>query len=385
MRWVKIGFINKIKSLYTGVPYDKSVETIPISEWDELVGGYTDTHLRQSAVDTVAGKIKNTSNLMKFDTNDPRLSYKLNVRPNQNENKSDFWNKVIDRMLFDGECLVVRINQNLYVADSFTMDESVLSQRTYSNIVIGELALKRPFKSNDVFHFINVNDKLKRFLSDLDESYAKLFKRLIEVHMRNNQIRIYANFAQTKKDSVTQQKFVKFLKGTETKIRNDSVAMIPTQDDWQLTENAQSYESRSIKEVGDLENMYVRQVANILQVPPLLFSGDLADVSQHKDSYIKDCIRPLMEIIATEINAKYFKYKDFSDGELVKVNAVHALFNSEFEMGNATEKMIGSGVWTIDMILRAMGKEPENTVVTSQRYLTKNIAPINDDGTVEGG
>lgn len=383
MRWVKIGFINKIKSLYTGVPIDSSVEMIPVSEWDELVGDYNDTHLRQSAVDTVAGKIKNTSNLIKFDTKDPRLSHKLNVKPNDNENKSDFWNKVIDRMLFDGECLVVIINQNFYVADSFTVDNSELRQRVYSGVVIGDLQVVEDFKSSEVFHFINVNDKLKRFLNDLDDSYAKLFKRLIEVHMRNNQIRIYANFAQTKKDSDTQQKFVKFLKGAEDKIRNDSVAMIPTQDDWQLSENAQSYESRSIKEVGDLENMYVRQVANILQVPPLLFSGDLADVSQHKDSYIKDCIRPLMEIIATEINAKYFKYEDYINGDIVKVNAVHALFNSEFEMGNATEKMIGSGVWTIDMILQAMGKEPENSVVTTQRYLTKNIAPLNEDGTVE--
>lgn len=375
--------INKIKSLYTGVPYDTSVETIPISEWNDIMGGYSDTHLRQSALDTVIGKIKNTSNLIKFDTKDDKLNHKLNVKPNDNENKSDFRNKVIDRMLLEGECLVIRVNNNFYVADSFSVEGPEFGQKTYKNIVIGNLSMSKYFKSSEVFHFRHTNDKLKRFLSDLDDSYAKLFKRLIEVHMRNNQIRIYAEFAQSKKDSESQRKFVKFLKGAEDKIRNDSVAMIPTQDDWKLSENAQHYESRSIKEVGDLENMYVRQVANILQVPPLLFSGDLADVSQHKDSYIKDCIRPLMEIIATEINAKYFSAEEYAKGETLKVNAVHALYNTEFEMGSDTEKMVGSGVWTIDMVLEAMGKEPVNSTVTTQRYLTKNIAPINDDGTVD--
>ena len=368
--------------MYTGVPYDKSVSKIPISEWDDIMHGYSDTHLRQSALDTVIGKIKNTSNLMKFDTTDEVLNHKLNVKPNDNENKSDFRSKVIDRMLLEGECLVIRINGNLYVADSFSIDGREFGQKTYKDIVVGEVVLHKHFKSKDVFHFRYTNDKLKKFLRDLDESYAKLFKRLIEVHMRNNQIRIYAEFAQSKKDDNTQQKYKDFLRGAENKIKNDSVAMIPTQKDYNLTENAQNYESRSIKEVGDLENMYVRQVANILQVPPLLFSGDLADVSQHKDSYIKDCVRPLMQVMADEVNAKYFSLSEYVKDGGVKVNAVHALFNSEFEMGNATEKMIGSGVWTVDDILELTGKERENTVVTTQRYLTKNIAPINDDGTV---
>lgn len=368
--------------MYTGVPYDTSISAIPISEWDDIMYSYSDTHLRQSALDTVIGKIKNTSSLIKFDTKDEILNHKLNVKPNDNENKSDFRNKVIDLMLLEGECLVVRVKGNLYVADSFSVDGREFEDRTYKDIVIGEVVLKKQFKSKDVFHFRYTNDKLKKFLRDLDESYAKLFSRLIEVHMRNNQIRIYAEFAQGKKDDKSQQKYKEFLRGMEDKIRNDSVAVIPTQKDWKPTENAQNYESRSIKEVGDLENMYVRQVANILQVPPFLFSGDLADVSQHKDSYIKDCIRPLMQVMADEVNAKYFSLKEYMNDGGVKVNAVHALFNSEFEMGNATEKMIGSGVWTVDDILELTGKERENTIVTTQRYLTKNIAPINEDGTV---
>lgn len=378
----QIGLVNRIKAMYTGVPYDTSISTIPISEWDDIMYSYSDTHLRQSALDTVIGKIKNTSSLIKFDTKDEILNHKLNVKPNDNENKSDFRNKVIDLMLLEGECLVVRVKGNLYVADSFSVDGREFEDRTYKDIVIGEVVLNDQFKSKDVFHFRYTNDKLKKFLRDLDESYAKLFSRLIEVHMRNNQIRIYAEFAQGKKDDKSQQKYKEFLRGMEDKIRNDSVAVIPTQKDWKPTENAQNYESRSIKEVGDLESMYVRQVANILQVPPLLFSGDLADVSQHKDSYIKDCIRPLMQVMADEVNAKYFSLKEYMNDGGVKVNAVHALFNSEFEMGNATEKMIGSGVWTVDDILELTGKERENTIVTTQRYLTKNIAPINEDGTV---
>lgn len=366
-----------------GRPYDPSTSSIPVSDWDSIYSDYQTTHLRRSALDTVVGKIKNTSNLIVFDTPDEKLNYRLNVKANDNDNKTDFRNKVIEKMLLEGEALVVIYNNNFYVADSFTATDTVLGPKRYENVVIDNLSLSRYFTSNEVFHFRYINDKLKRFLNSLDESYAKLFQRLIEVHMRNNQIRFYATFAGVaRKDDGTQEKFTKFLHGLEDKIKNDSVVIVPTQKDYEINENAQSYESRSITEVGDLENMYIRQVANILQVPPLLFSGDLADVTVHNDLYIKHCIRPLMETIASEVNAKYFNATEYMSNQHVRVNSVFAIYNSEFEMAKDAEKMVGSGVWTIDDVLELQGKKRVGDTVTTQRYLTKNIAPINQDGTI---
>lgn len=383
MRWVKIGLIRNVKNLLIGKPYDPGIYDIPVSEWESLYESYSDTHLRQSALDTVLGKIKNTSNLIVFDTKDDKLNYRLNVKANDNDNKIDFRNKVIDQMLLEGEALVIIHNNNFYVADSFTVNDTVFGEKVYENVVVENLAMRKHYYSNQVFHFRYINDKLKRFLNSLDDSYAKLFQRLIEVHMRNNQIRFYASFAGVaRKDSDSQEKFKEFLYGLEGKIRNDSVAIIPTQKDYDINENAQSYESRSITEVGDLENMYIRQVANILQVPPLLFSGDLADVTVHNEMYIKHCIRPLMETVASEVNAKYFNATEYKANQHVRVNSVFAIYNSEFEMAKDAEKMIGSGVWTVDDVLELQGKQRINSKVTTQRYLTKNIAPINEDGTI---
>lgn len=383
MRWVKIGLIRNVKNLLIGKPYDPGIYDIPVSEWESLYESYSDTHLRQSALDTVLGKIKNTSNLIVFDTKDDKLNYRLNVKANDNDNKIDFRNKVIDQMLLEGEALVIIHNNNFYVADSFTVNDTVFGEKVYENVVVENLAMRKHYYSNQVFHFRYINDKLKRFLNSLDDSYAKLFQRLIEVHMRNNQIRFYASFAGVaRKDSDSQEKFKEFLYGLEGKIRNDSVAIIPTQKDYDINENAQSYESRSITEVGDLENMYIRQVANILQVPPLLFSGDLADVTVHNEMYIKHCIRPLMETVASEVNAKYFNATEYKANQHVRVNSVFAIYNSEFEMAKDAEKMIGSGVWTVDDVLELQGKQRINSKVTTQRYLTKNIAPISEDGTI---
>ena len=367
-----------------GKPYDPDAQSLPVSQWTEVYEDYADTHLRQSATDTVVGKIKNSISLVRFHSNDRTLEYRLNVKPNQNMNANEFKTKLVDKMIFDGEALVVIIHDQFYVADSWTVDKKVFKPNFYYDVVIDGYEINRSFYENEVFHFDYHNAKFKRFLNHLDDSYGKLFKRLIEIHMREQQIRVYAKFpGLTSKSPEEQSRFTKYLKGLERKIKEDSVVIAPRQDDYDIEENSQNYLGRSVSEVQTLENMYVSQVANALQVPPLIFSGELADVSHHNENYIRDCIRPLVDIIATEINAKYFKVAELAETQGVKPNTIQLLYNSEFAMAKDGEKMIGSGIWTIDDVLEQQGKPRLNTPLTTRRYLTKNIAPLKDDGTLE--
>ena len=81
-----------------------------------------------------------------------------------------------------------------------------------------------------------------------------------------------------------------------------------------------------------------------------------------------------MNEIANEFNAKQTK-SSLKDG-LITVNTIECVYVSEFEMARDVEKMIGSGVWTIDDVLVQLGKKRENTKDTTRRYLTKNIGII---------
>lgn len=377
-----IGLIKNVLESFK--PVDSSIDLVPITDWEYIGEAYHDTHLRQSALDTVIGRIKSACELATFMTSDSNLDYLINVRPNENENALEFRDKYIERLLMDGEALIVRLNNHFYVAESFSYDDAVTRPKRYNDVIIENMEVHRPLYSGDVLHIKYQNSNLKRFLQELDDSYGRLFNRLIEVHMRNNQIRIYAKFGTlSSKDKASQEKFAKFLKGFEDKVRNDSVVVAPSQNDYEIQEQAQHYESRSVTEVNDLENMYLARVANTFQMSPLLFSGDLADVSQHTDNFIKFAVRPILEKLASELNGKWFTKTQAQKGERVTVNIANLIYNSEFEMAGAVEKMIGSGRWTIDEILILQGKKPIGDKLTTQRYLTKNLAPLNEDGTVQ--
>lgn len=350
-------------------------------DWEAIHTSYKQTHLQQSALDVVVGKIITICNLVVFKTDEKDLDYRLNVKPNDNQNALDFRSEMIRRILVDGEALIVKKEDGWYLADSWSVDDKAMKAKTYSNVFVGGMRLYKRFTANDVLHIKYHNKKLKKYLNDLNDTYAKLFERVIDVHMRDQQIRIFAKFPGLAGKSEAERKahaeiHKKFLRGLSDQIKNESVVVVPRQDDYEVEEKSQSYLGRSVSEVGLVENIYITRVANALQVPPLLFSDDFADVSHHNENMIRWCIKPLIELITTEINAKCFTKYEYKKGKHVRANYGRAIYTDEFAMAKDVEKMVGSGVWTIDDVLESLGRQRIGTEETTRRYMTKNLAPI---------
>lgn len=351
-------------------------KSVPMNYWDDLMrqlqGDYDDLHLRQYAVHTVVDRIINVCLLAQFQSEENRdFLYKLNYKPNPYYNGNEFKRKIITNMIYNGECLVVKIFDDYYVADSYSYDEKT----KLFTVTTKYSAKEKTYSIDDVLHIRYNNVEFRNFLNSLSNSYDKLYKRVLEVQMRQQQIRVYAPFkGVSAKNEENSKRFMNFLSGMKKQLENESIAVVPRQDDYDVEEHSQNYLGRSAEELGTIENMYVKQVANILQVPPLLFSGDLADTSEHSKNFVRWCVKPIMNEIANEFNAK--QTKSSLKNSLITVNTIECVYVSEFEMARDVEKMIGSGVWTIDDVLVQLGKKRENTKDTTRRYLTKNIGII---------
>lgn len=365
-----IGLFNYLKNLMGGYH---------VSEWDFLIEEFENVHLKQAALDTVLGRITASATLVDFRTEDKPLWSLLNIAPNDNENAKDFRTKLIKQLIIDGEVLVVQLNDKWYVADSFNVDGKILYEKAYKNIFIEGMELHKPFLASEVYHFRYHNNKLRKLMKELDNSYAKLFRRLIEVQLRQNQLRIYTKFNgfndPNKKDE-EEKKYKSYLKGLSTALKENSVVVSPRNDSYELEEKTDNYLGRSVDELQKLENIYIAKVANALQLSPLLFTGDLADIEQHEKNAIKYAIRPLFEIITTEINKKYFGREYEPD---LIANVTPLTYNNEFEMAKDIEKLVGSVTFSPDDILEMMGKARTGLPEMTRRYLTKNIEPVTSD------
>src|SRR5699024_3562022 len=76
------------------------------------------------------GKVQKEENDLEY--------YKLNIRPNVNETATSFFYKVIKKYLEEEEALIVCLNNDLYLADSFIASQNILLPKTYSNVQISD-------------------------------------------------------------------------------------------------------------------------------------------------------------------------------------------------------------------------------------------------------
>lgn len=137
--------------------------------------------------------------------------YWLNVKPNSSQNAALFWEDLAYKLIRNNEVLVVQSDDyQLLVADSFTRKQRALYPDTFEGVTINDYTYQRTFSYDDVWYLTYNNKKLDNYIGGLYEDWGKMLGRMIEVNLRNNQIRGKFKFNQTKgsQDTEKQQKFI---------------------------------------------------------------------------------------------------------------------------------------------------------------------------------
>ena len=91
----------------------------------------------EKAISMIAKAIAKSDILIQTGSSQKRnIEYRLNVQPNDHECGTVFWTKVIKSLLTEQEALIIPMNNKYYRAASWQVTDSVLSERTYSNVML---------------------------------------------------------------------------------------------------------------------------------------------------------------------------------------------------------------------------------------------------------
>lgn len=80
------------------------------------------------------------------------MYYKLNVQPNLNQSSAAFWEDVIEKLVYDGECLIVQSDtKDLLIATDFVRKEYAVKQDVFSSVVVKDYEFERTFTRDEVY------------------------------------------------------------------------------------------------------------------------------------------------------------------------------------------------------------------------------------------
>lgn len=355
----------------------------------------TEVYFKNLAIQACVNLIANTVARAEFKTFDKGREirgenyYLLNVEPNPNRSASKFWRDVVHHLVYDNECLVLMQGDHLYVADSYTTVPGTFVENLYTDIRIGDLDLTTKHRESEVLHFELHNERIKDVVDGLYTSYGKLIAAAQKHYKRNaarkGALTIPTNYPQTEKAQTELRELLE--KRFKTFFEAESDAVIPLTNGITYSE----IEHGAATTKGSVEGRDIRAfiddvfdfTAMAFQVPPQLLKGNVADTEKAVNNFLTFCINPLAELLTDEINRKMYGKKAYLERTYMKLDTSHIRAVDIKDVANALDVLLRIGAYTIDDCLQHLGMEPLNTEWSTQRWMTKNYAPI--ETAAEGG
>ncbi|MBT2844740.1 phage portal protein [Staphylococcus coagulans] len=355
---------------------------------DDTTNAYLKRATLQTCIEFIARTLSQTE--FKITQNHKPIKddsyYKLNVRPNTDMSATDFWQKVIYKLIYDNEVLiVVNDTKDLLIVDDFERKKYAMYPDIFKHVVIDEYEFERSFNMDEVIYLTYNNNALDTFIEGMFEDYGTIFGRMIKAQMRNYQIRGVLKMDSSKVGkSEEQEKLQAYVDNVLKAFSNNAVAIAPLTNnlEYQESNNANKGNAAPFNELTNLKKAMVDEVAKALGIPPSLIHGDMADLENAMESYIKFCIKPLLKKFEDELNAKLIAKDELLNGKRIKAISIDK--KDPLEMAEAIDKLVSSSTFTPNQVLILLGEDPSDDPNMDKYFITKNYTKSNES-TVKGG
>lgn len=316
------------------------------------------------------------------------LYYKLNVSPNPNQNSSQFMSQLIQEYFYDGKALAVEYRKNLYCADSFGVDEHYLKEHVFNDIAVGNETIPKKYKASDAFYFTLDGKQgspvplVRGIFSEYDGALNAAISSFISSH--GEKYKLVLENVQAG-DPVFAEHFNTILKKQLSTFMNSDRAVFP-QFRGQSLEKVETPNGASSQDIVAFRKEIFDTTAQAFKIPLSMMYGNITNMNEIVKVYQTVCIDPLAKMLSEEFTRKTTNFETWKRGNRVIVDTSAINHIDVLEAADKADKLIASGVATIDDIRKRLGMQPLNTDFSSAHYLTKNYAPVDEVAEpLEGG
>lgn len=320
-----------------------------------------------------------------------REHYLWNVEPNVNQNSTAFLHKLVAKLLVDGEALVISTRQRegydaLVVADNWLPNGDYPSrQNEYINVQVGDVSYEKTFREREVLH-LNLNHiNVKPVLDGLYGAYWRLISAAMKRYEwdKGQHWKVHVGQLASGAEDFTEN-FSRMIEQQVKTFLDSNGAILPEFDGYAYTNEG----GKSGVELADIQAQMkdvLGFTAKALQIPAVLVDGSIQGTEDAQGRFLTGCIDPICDQLQEEINRKRYGYDRMRAGDYLRVDTSSIRHFDMFANAANVEKLVGSGAFTINDVLRSAGLPTIPEPWADEHYMTKNIAALGAETTALGG
>lgn len=384
-----MGFIDFFRDLLISKPNDGKYELYQIEVAKK------DFAVQLLAFQAAKNKIANAFSkceIQKFENGkkvEDEDHYRFNYEPNRNQSASEFKKQLVSKLLVGNECLIIDINGEYFIADSFAKETEGAKANKYRDIVVNNKTIKKVCSENDVLYFKLNNNNITGIVETLSKTYSDIIQYSEASYRRSKGrkavLNIEARASSNPKFSENVDKL--YNKDLRSFFEADN-AVLPLFDGFNYDEltavkGATDANTRDLKaQIDDVFDF----TARAFNIPVGLLKGDIVDTEQMTHDLLTYCIEPIAKLIEDELIRKKIGLTGFIYGNTFKVSTSRITNVDIIKSATAVDKLIASGVCSINEIRERFKLERLDEDWASKHFITKNYTTFTDlENTEKGG
>lgn len=302
--------------------------------------------------------------------------YSLNIRPNRNQNATEFWQEFYSKLLYNQEVLCVSTaDGQKIIADSYNIQENAITGHIFSNVHRAEYTFNKNFHVDDVIYVKYSDSNIHNYISNIFAMYDKLISDAKNKYSRNCGERgILEVSALAQGTEGFEERFKKLMEQRFSAYFNNSNAVLPLFEGFKYNKQTATTQQASseITEIKILFDEALCRAAQIYKVPPALIKGEVAGLEDAFNIMLTVCIDPLATLVSEELTSKLFTRQQIIDGNYISADTSSIKHIDVLEQASNIDKLIASGFYSVNEVRIKTREEKILQDWADEHYMTKN-------------
>lgn len=308
-----------------------------------------------------------------------------NVQTNKNQSAQAFRAALVYKLIGKGDALVVDVGGELYIADSYSADDAVTNEKTYSEVTVEGLTLNRKFKEHEVMHFALPNAGWIKAFGDLASAYASIISSGVKGYRRAQGMKGTLSLDAMQMTGVNKDKAEEAYKALRNagfkQFADAESAVLPLYKGMEYTDVSQkTYSNQNSRDIRSMVDDLTDYAARMLGIPPQLVNGSVQDTATAKRQFVGDCVIPIVEVIRCEINRKRYDADDVSRGSGMVIDTSQVIYVDWLTAASGIDKLVASGSLCVNEVRALLRLPIIDEEWAWKHYLTKNYGDIENPG-----
>lgn len=307
--------------------------------------------------------------------------YKLNIKPNKNQNAADFWREYWGKLLYYQEVLVVEVNGERIIADDFEHHKEFgIREDYFERVRRGDFTFYKTFPRSEVFYQQYSCMEVQAALQGVLGLYSEMISLAKELYKDSGGEHGVLNVSSAASGPAEfEQKYGEWINKRFKSYFNSRNAVMPLFKGMTYTGKTNEVDQKASADMNALFEAAIAKACNAFKIPPALFRGEVAGMGDAFDVFLTTCADPMANAVQTEMTAQEFTPEQIVSGCRINAFTNNIKHTDIFSVADKFDKLFADGMAYNDL-MSLLDMPTINEEWADRHFITKNYADVQEGG-----